>query len=150
MSAILAPPFRKMEIRFQICDQRPQKPWSTNFHENFWVSKTGCQTYWKSAILRRVWLFEIYGNSSFARVSSKRLWILYLFKFISSLNSFSTLLVIRLVFFKRLEQFAEIVKLSDPYLFFIYVSGFDSRLLKIDVIKRLKGGKQKQERSSVP
>ena len=90
MSAILDPPFRKMEIRCQIRNQRPQKPWSTKFHENRWVSKIlcppywvrysefrksdsnsdefcgnhvvskiACPTYWISAILRKVYLFEI-------------------------------------------------------------------------------------------
>ena len=89
-----------MGIRSQICNQRPQKPWSTKFYENLWVSKIlcppfwipenrcqihnnrpskllstefrgnrmvskiTCPTYWISAILRRVWLFEI-GETNF-------------------------------------------------------------------------------------
>ena len=46
MFTILDLPFRKMEIRCQIRDQRPQKPWSTKFHENRWVSKILCPPYW--------------------------------------------------------------------------------------------------------
>ena len=45
MSAILDPPFWEMEIRCQICNQRPQKPWSRKFHENRWVSKILCPPY---------------------------------------------------------------------------------------------------------
>ena len=30
----------------QIRNQRPQKPWSTKFHENRWVSKILCLPYW--------------------------------------------------------------------------------------------------------
>ena len=46
MSAILGPPFWKIEIRCQIRNQWPQKPWSTKFHENRWVLKILCPPYW--------------------------------------------------------------------------------------------------------
>ena len=46
MSAILGPTFKKMEIRYQIRNQRPQKPWSTKLHENRWVSIILCSPYW--------------------------------------------------------------------------------------------------------
>ena len=46
VSTILDPPFWKMEIRCQIRNQRPQKPWSTKVHENRWVPKKLCSPYW--------------------------------------------------------------------------------------------------------
>ena len=46
MSAILDPPFRKIEFRGPMRNQRPQKPSSTKFHENHWVSKILCPPYW--------------------------------------------------------------------------------------------------------
>ena len=44
MSAILHPPFRKMVIRCQIRNQRPQEPWGKN-STNHWVSKISCPPY---------------------------------------------------------------------------------------------------------
>ena len=44
MSAILDPPFRKMEIRYQIHSQRPQRLLSTDFRVNRVVSKIACLT----------------------------------------------------------------------------------------------------------
>ena len=46
MSTILDPPFRKMEIRCQIRNQRPQKLWSTKLHENRSDSKILRPPYW--------------------------------------------------------------------------------------------------------
>ena len=46
MSAILDPPFWKVEIRCQTRNQRSQKPWSTKVRENRWVSKILCPPYW--------------------------------------------------------------------------------------------------------
>ena len=46
MSAILDPPFWKMEIRCQICNQRLQQPRRKKFHESRWVSKILCPPYW--------------------------------------------------------------------------------------------------------
>ena len=46
MSAILGPPFWISKIRYQIRNQRPQKPWSTKFHENRWLSKILCSPFW--------------------------------------------------------------------------------------------------------
>ena len=46
MSAILDPPFWKMGIRCQIRNHRPQKPWSTKFHENRSIYKILCPPYW--------------------------------------------------------------------------------------------------------
>ena len=46
MSTILDPIFLIPKIRCQICNQWPQKPLSTKFHENRWVSKILCPPYW--------------------------------------------------------------------------------------------------------
>ena len=59
MFAILGPPFWIPKFRCQIHNQRPQKLLSTEFRGNRVVSKIACSTYWISAILWRVWLFEM-------------------------------------------------------------------------------------------
>ena len=65
VSKILYPPFWIPKIRCQIHNQRPQKLLSTEFWRNRVVSKIVCPTHWISAILRRVWLFEISETSFF-------------------------------------------------------------------------------------
>ena len=68
MSAIFDPPFWKMEIQCQIRNQRPQKLLSTEFRGNHVICKIACPTYWISAILQRVSLFEIRGDNFFLAV----------------------------------------------------------------------------------
>ena len=75
MSAILDPPFWKMEIWCQIRNQRPQKPWSTKFHGNRWVAKILCPPYWvrhfefrKSNVRFRINDLKSFWVQSFAEI----------------------------------------------------------------------------------